>query len=133
MLNFLYGSSNVYRHYKSGLEQGLFATQPLKLVKCTKKTVCNATSPPSPATMVTSVLGNFIIDVCEGVPDVRCELGEPNRLTLPSFHCCLLFCQRCLRRMECILPRWLEISSFGILMLGSWANFTCQLPRGGQI
>jgi len=71
MLNFLYGSSNVYRHYKSGLEQGLFATQPLKLVKCTKKTVCNATSPPSPATMVTSVLGNFIIDICEGEPDVE--------------------------------------------------------------
>lgn len=73
MSNFLYGSSNVYRHYKSSLEKGLFGAQPLKLVQCTKKTVLDAhvSSLPSLDLMVTSVLGNFIVDACEGVPDAE--------------------------------------------------------------
>jgi hypothetical protein len=73
MANLLYGSSNVYRHYKSGLEQGLFGTHPLQLVQCTKKTMFDAhvSSLTSLDLMVTSVLENFIVDACDGVPDTE--------------------------------------------------------------
>jgi hypothetical protein len=71
MSNLLYGSSNVYRHYKSGLEHGLFSSHPLQLIQCTKKTLFDAhvSSLTGLNLMVTSVLENFIVDACAGVPD----------------------------------------------------------------
>ena len=73
MANFLYGSSNVYRHYKDGLKQGLFSTHPLQLIQCTKKTMFDAhvMSLTGLNLMVTSVLENFICDACTGVPDAE--------------------------------------------------------------
>jgi hypothetical protein len=71
MSNLLYGSSNVYRHYKDGLEQGLFGAHPLQLIQCTKRTMFDAhvSSLTGLNLMVTSVLENFICDACVGVPD----------------------------------------------------------------
>ena len=73
MSRFLYGSSNVYRHYASappGLGHNLV------LIECTRKAVFDAhvltlgTLPPG-SLLVTAVLPNFIVDACKGL-----EVGE---------------------------------------------------------
>ena len=65
---YLYGSSNVYRHYKHGVDSGLTTLASLELVECTRRTVLesHASGLSSPSLIVASVLANFICDVCTG-------------------------------------------------------------------
>jgi len=73
MANLLFGSSNVYRHYKNCVDRGLFSAPPLQLVNCTKKTVFDShlSSLSTLDLVVSSVLENFVVDACEGVPDIE--------------------------------------------------------------
>ena len=63
---FLYGSSNVYRHYSRSVNRGLEVLASLELVECTRQTVLDAhiADLKSPSFVVTSVLENFICDAC---------------------------------------------------------------------
>ena len=65
---FLYGSSNVYRHYTSSVNRGLEALASLELVECTRRSVLDThiANLKSPSFVVTSVLENFICDACTG-------------------------------------------------------------------
>ena len=73
MSRFLYGSSNVYRHF-SRAAPGL--GHDLVLVDCTRKAVFDAHvvsigELPAGSLIVTSVLANFIVDGCKGL-----DVGE---------------------------------------------------------
>ncbi len=83
MSNLLFGSSNVYRHFKRGVHNGLFLAPSLQLVKCTKKAVFDAhvVSMTSLDLLVSSVLANFIVDACEGVPDNEAALFANQQVT----------------------------------------------------
>ncbi len=83
MANILYGSSNIYRHYSRMVEAGCFTGRDLLLVKCTKKTVFDASlaTLTSASLVVTSVLSNFIVDVCSGVPDDEVQLFAHQQVT----------------------------------------------------
>ncbi len=76
MACFLFGSSNVYRNFAKALETGLFAGRNLQLVRCTKKAVLDShlATLTSAKLVVTSVLENFITEVCTGVPDGGVQL-----------------------------------------------------------
>ena len=65
---YLYGSSNVYRFYKNGVDCGLSTLSSLTLVECTRQTVLDAhvSDLASPKFIVTSVLENFVCDACAG-------------------------------------------------------------------
>lgn len=83
MSNYLYGSSNVYRNFKRACEAGRFSGRDLQLVSCTKKTVLDAhlTALTSASLVVTSVLENFITDVCIGVADDEVQLFAHQQIT----------------------------------------------------
>jgi len=83
MSNYLYGSSNVYRHYNRALEAGRFADHALQLVSCTRKAVFDAhlASLPSAGLVVASVLENFITDVCAGVAADEVQLFAHQQIT----------------------------------------------------
>lgn len=83
MSRFLYGSSNVYRHY-SRASPGLGFD--LTLVECTKKAVFDAhllsLGKTGPGTLlVTSVLANFIVDACRGLEDSEAALFANQQIT----------------------------------------------------
>ncbi len=83
MSRLFYGSSNVYRHYsRSSLGTDLGLT----LVQCTKKTVFDAhvaslhgQAPPS--LIVSSVLENFIVDVCRDLDEAEAGLFSSQLIT----------------------------------------------------
>lgn len=83
MSNILYGSSNLYRHFDRAVDAGLFSGRNLQLVKCTKKTVFDAhlSTLTCPSLVVVSVLENFIVDVCAGVPDDEVLLFGHQQIT----------------------------------------------------
>jgi len=83
MANILFGSSNVYRNYAKALESGLFSGRDFRLVRCTKKTVFDAhlAELTSASLVVTSVLENFISEVCKGVPDDEVLLFAHQQIT----------------------------------------------------
>jgi hypothetical protein len=83
MSSVLYGSSNVYRNYKRAIEAGKFAGRDLQLVSCTKKTVFDAhlAALPSAVLVVSSVLENFITDVCAGVSEDEVQLFAHQQIT----------------------------------------------------
>ena len=83
MANILYGSSNIYRNFKRNVEKGLFTAPELKLVNCTRKTVLDAHVATLEVLnlMVTCVLPNFIVDVCDGVPDSEVDLFAKQQVT----------------------------------------------------
>jgi lysophospholipase L1-like esterase len=71
MANFLFGSSNIYRNFARAVSSGCFSGRDMQLVQCTKKTVLDASlaTMTSATLVITSVLENFITEVCLGVPD----------------------------------------------------------------
>ena len=83
MVNFLFGSSNVYRNYSRALSLGLFAGRDLQLVKCTKKIVLDAhlATLTSAGLIVLSVLENFITEVCADVTDEEVNLFARQQVT----------------------------------------------------
>jgi len=84
MSNLLFGSSNVYRHFGRVGQLGLFIDRNLQLIKCTKKTVLDvklASLTTPPGLIVTSVLANFIVDVCDGVSDEEVPLFARQQIT----------------------------------------------------
>jgi hypothetical protein len=68
---FIYGSSNVYRFYKSATARGLSSLSRLELVECTRLSVfeTHSSNLDSPQLIITSVLANFICDVCDAGVD----------------------------------------------------------------
>jgi len=83
MSNILYGSSNVYRNFTRATDSRRFSGLDLQLVRCTKKTVFDShlAGLQSARLIVTSVLENFITDVCIGVPDGELQLFAHQQLT----------------------------------------------------
>ena len=71
MANFLFGSSNIYRNFARAVSSGCFSGRDMQLVHCTKKTILDASlaTMTSATLVITSVLENFISEVCLGVPD----------------------------------------------------------------
>ena len=76
MSKLLFGSSNVYRNFSRAVESGCLAAHNLKLVHCTRKASfdANLVTLTDASLVVTSVLENFIVDVCTGVPDDEVQL-----------------------------------------------------------
>jgi len=83
MANYLYGSSNVYRHFERALGLGLFAGRDLQLIQCTKKAVFDAhlQSVTAAGLVVTAVLPNFVVDICTGVSDEEVQLFARQQVT----------------------------------------------------
>ena len=83
MSNILYGSSNIYRHFERVRDAGKFAGRDLQLVRCTKKAVLDASlaSLTSASLVITSVLENFISEVCIGVADDEVQLFAHQQIT----------------------------------------------------
>jgi hypothetical protein len=83
MANYLYGSSNVYRHFSRCCGAGVFAGRDLQLVKCTKKTVLDAhlLTVESAGLVITSVLANFIVKICSGVTEEEVPLFANQQIT----------------------------------------------------
>jgi len=83
MANILYGSSNVYRHFSRATETGLFSGRDLQLIKCTKKAMFDAhlLTVQDPSLIMTSVLENFIVDVCTGIQDDEVQLFAHQQIT----------------------------------------------------
>jgi hypothetical protein len=83
MANYLYGSSNVYRHFSRCLGAGLFAGRDLQVVKCTRKTVLDASlvTLESAGLVVTSVLANFIVKICSDVTEEEVPLFANQQIT----------------------------------------------------
>lgn len=83
MSNIFYGSSNIYRNFDRAVSSGLFSGRNFHLVKCTKKAVFDShlMSVKSADLVVTSVLENFITEVCTGVPDAEIQLFARQQLT----------------------------------------------------
>lgn len=83
MSRFLYGSSNVYRHFaKSTIGKDLGLT----LVQCTKKTVFDAHvasigTLPSGSLVVSSVLENFVSDHCRDLDQAEVGLFAKQLIT----------------------------------------------------
>ncbi len=82
MSRLFYGSSNVYRNYTRsslGLDLGL------TLVQCTKKAVLDAhvasLSGQAPSLIITSVLENFIADVCLDIDEAEAGLFSNQLIT----------------------------------------------------
>lgn len=90
MSNYLYGSSNVYRHYSRAVERGLFSSHNFELVKCTKKAVLEAhlLTIQSSELVVASLLENFVVDVCQDVTDEEVALFARQQITsvVEAFH-----------------------------------------------
>lgn len=83
MHRILYGSSNVYRHFARST---LSADHQLSLVQCTKKTVFDAhvASLGTLATgsvVVTSVLENFVVEVCRDLEETEVGLFANQQIT----------------------------------------------------
>jgi len=83
MSRFLYGSSNVYRHYPRA-HPGL--GHDLSLIECTKKTVFDVHSSSlgplgSGSILVTSVLANFIADSCRDLEGGEVDLFAKQQIT----------------------------------------------------
>ncbi len=78
-----YGSSNVYRNFERALAAGVFSGRSFQLVKCTKKAVFDShlATLKTASLVVTSVLENFITEVCGGVPDLEIQLFAHQQLT----------------------------------------------------
>jgi len=83
MANILIGSSNVYRNFERAVSSGRFADRDLQLVRCTKKAVFDSyvAGLTSADLVVTSVLENFLNDVCTGVPDDEIQLFAHQQIT----------------------------------------------------
>ncbi len=83
MSRFLYGSSNVYRHFKRA-PPGLGLD--LTLVECTKKSIFDAHLASlgelrSGSLLVTSVLANFIVDACRDLTADEIKLFAGQQIT----------------------------------------------------
>ena len=83
MANFFYGSSNVYRSFTRAVSSGCFTGRDLQLDQCTKKAVLDAhlATLTSGNLIVTSVLENFITEVCCGIPDDEIQLFAHQQIT----------------------------------------------------
>lgn len=83
MANFLFGSSNIYRHFTRAVSSGCFSGRDMQLVNCTKKAIHDASlaTMTSATLVVTSVLENFISDICIGVPDDEIQLFAHQQIT----------------------------------------------------
>ena len=83
MANLLFGSSNVYRNYERAIGSGCFSGRDLQLVQCTKKASFDAhlVTLTSASLIVTSVLENFITDVCRGLRDDEIQLFAHQQVT----------------------------------------------------
>lgn len=83
MSNILFGSSNVYRNFDRAVASGCFSGRSFTLVKCTRKALFDSHLATITAAdlIVTSVLENFITDVCTGVPDDEVRLFAHQQLT----------------------------------------------------
>ncbi len=93
MASFFFGSSNVYRNYTKAVESGLFSGRNLQLVQCTKKAVFDShlASLTSAGLIVTSVLENFITDVCSDLSGDKVSLFAHQQLTahVEALHSCV--------------------------------------------
>lgn len=83
MSRLFYGSSNVYRHYSRSL---LGTDLGLSLVQCTKKTVFDSHlaslgSLQAGSVIVTSVLENFVSDVCRDLANDEVSLFANQQVT----------------------------------------------------
>lgn len=83
MSNLLIGSSNVYRNFERAIATGCFSGRNLQLVRCTKKAFFDTciSSLTVADLVVTSVLENFIVDGCTGVPDDEVQLFAHQQVT----------------------------------------------------
>jgi len=84
MASYLFGSSNVYRSFSRAVEAGRFSGLDLQLIRCTKKTVFDShieTLSSNSKLVVTSILANFIVDVCTGIPDDEVQLFAHQQVT----------------------------------------------------
>ena len=81
MSNLLFGSSNVYRNFARAVESGCLSD--LTLVNCTRKTAFDAhlVTLTDAKLVVTSVLENFIVEVCRGVSDDEVQLFARQQIT----------------------------------------------------
>jgi hypothetical protein len=96
----LFGSSNVYRNFARAVEAGRFSGRSLQLRQCTRKTSLDADliTLTEASLVITSVLENFVVDVCTGVEDdeiqhfahqqITAHVEDLNNLItrLPSVH-----------------------------------------------
>jgi len=83
MSRLLYGSSNVYRYFARST---LASDHQLSLIQCTRKTVFDvhvtSLGTLSPGSLiVTSVLENFIVDVCRDLDDSEVGLFANQQIT----------------------------------------------------
>ena len=83
MSRLLYGSSNVYRNYSRSV---LGSELGLELVQCTKKTLFDSHltslgSLASGSLIVTSVLENFVSEVCFGLDEAEVPLFAKQQIT----------------------------------------------------
>lgn len=83
MSRLLYGSSNVYRNYSRST---ISADLGLVLVQCTKKIVFESHLKSlgdlrSGSLVVTSVLENFISDICRDLPENEADLFAKQQIT----------------------------------------------------
>jgi hypothetical protein len=71
----------VYRHFDRSVASGCFSG--FRLIRCTKKDVFDAhlVTISSAKTIVTSVLENFITEICSGVPDEEVQLFAHQQIT----------------------------------------------------
>ncbi len=83
VMAFLIGSSNVYRNFDRAVTAGCFSGREFTLIRCTKKALFDSsiTALTSATLVVTSVLENFICDVCTGVPDDEVPLFAHQQIT----------------------------------------------------
>jgi len=83
MSNLLFGSSNICRHFDRAHASGRFAGRNLQLIRCTQKSVLDAhlVTLTDARLIVTSVLENFIMDVCNGVGEDEVQLFAHQQIT----------------------------------------------------
>ena len=83
MANILFGSSNVYRNFERAVNSGCFSGRDFELVKCTQKAAFDShlATLNTSGLIVSSVLENFITDVCKGVPDDEIQLFAHQQVT----------------------------------------------------
>lgn len=83
MASILIGSSNIYRNFDRAIASGRFSGRDLQLVRCTKKAAFDAhlVTLDSASLVITSVLENFISDVCSGVQDDEVQLFSHQQIS----------------------------------------------------